>query len=77
MEKIKIKVIKSPCFIGETTDILLTGEHAWDLYSEIRQMLELPELRFFVFTKKNFICPWKRLYTLNDLEEVVYVNTSD
>ncbi len=77
MEKIKIKVIKSPCFIGETTDILLTGEYAWDLYSEIRQILEQQELRFFVFTKKNFMSPWKRLYTINDLEEATNANTNN
>lgn len=68
MEKIKIKVIKTPCYIGETTDILLTGEHAWDLYSEIRQILEQQELTFYVFTKKNILSRWKRLYTINDLE---------
>ena len=77
MEKIKIKIIKSPCYIGETTDILLTGEHVWDLYSEIRQLLEQQELRFFVFTKKSFISPWKRLYTINDLEEAIYANTTN
>lgn len=77
MEKIKIKVIKSPCFIGETTDILLTGEYAWDLYSEVRQLLEQQELRFFVFTKKNFISPWKRLHTIHDLMEAGYANTDD
>lgn len=68
MEKIKIKVIKTPCYIGENTDILLTGEHAWDLYSEIRQILEQQELTFCVFTKKNILSRWKRLYTINDLE---------
>lgn len=68
MEKIKIKVNETPCFIGETTDIILTGEYAWKLYTDIRSMLEMQNKKFYVFTKKNILSPWKRLYTINDLE---------